>query len=108
MNIKRIEQLQIALQKNPTDPFLAYAITLELLGANDEFCLASFRKLLIDFPDYLPTYYQAALLFSNHGFIEEARSTFLLGIEKTKATKNVKGLQELKNTLANFEAEQDQ
>jgi len=32
MNIKRIKELQKLLEKNPLDPFLLYAMTLEFLG----------------------------------------------------------------------------
>ncbi|MDC1331374.1 tetratricopeptide repeat protein [Cyclobacteriaceae bacterium] len=107
MNIKRIKELQKLLEKNPLDPFLLYAMTLEFLGKNNEFCLASFRKLLTEFPDYLPTYYQAAQLFSDCGYVEEARVTYELGIEKTALSKNIKALEEIKNAFKNFEFEQD-
>ena len=45
MNIKRIKELQKLLE-NPLDPFLIYAMTLEFIGKNNEFCLASFRKII--------------------------------------------------------------
>ena len=107
MNIKRIKELQKLLEKNPLDPFLIYAITLEFIGKNNEFCLASFRKLLDEFPDYIPTYYQAAKLFADCGFLEEARATYKLGIEKTTLAQNKKALEEIKNAFKNFEFEND-
>ena len=107
MNIKRIKELQKLLKKNPLDPFLIYAMTLEFVGKNNEFCLASFRKLLNEFPDYLPTYYQAAKLFANCGFVEEARATYEIGIEKITLSKNNKALEEIKNAFKNFEFEHD-
>jgi tetratricopeptide (TPR) repeat protein len=108
MNIKRIKELQKLLEKNPLDPFLLYAMTLEFLGKNNEFCLASFRKLLTEFPDYLPTYYQAAQLFADCGYVKEARATYELGIEKTAFSKNTKALEEIKNAFHNFELEHDE
>ena len=107
MNIKRIKELQKLLEKNPLDPFLIYAMTLEFIGKNNEFCLASFRKLLNEFPDYLPTYYHAAKLFANCGFVEEARTTYEIGIEKITLSKNNKALEEIKNAFKNFEFEHD-
>ena len=107
MNIKRIKELQKLLKKNPLDPFLIYAMTLEFIGKNNEFCLASFRKLLDEFPDYLPTYYQAAKLFADSGYVEEARATYKLGIEKTTLAQNKKALEEIKNAFKNFEFEND-
>ena len=37
MNIKRIKELQKLLEKNPLDPFLLYAMTLEFLGKNNKY-----------------------------------------------------------------------
>ena len=107
MNIKRIKKLQKLLEKNPLDPFLIYALTLEFIGKNNEFCLASFRKLLNEFPDYLPTYYQAAKFFADCDFLEEARTTYEVGIDKITLSKNNKALEEIKNAFNNFKFEHD-
>ena len=107
LNIKRIKELQKLLEKNPLDPFLVHAMTLEFLGENNAFCLARLRKLLTEFPDYLPTYYQAAQLFADCGYVEEDRATYELGIEKTAFSKNTKALEEIRNAFSNFELEND-
>ena len=107
MNIKRVKELQKLIEKNPLDPFLIYAMTLEFVGKNNEFCLASFRKLLNEFPDYLPTYYQAAKLFADCGYVKEARATYELGIKKTALSNDIKALEEIKNAFKNFELEHE-
>ena len=62
---------------------------------------------MTEFPDYLPTYYQAAQLFADCGYLEEARATYELGIEKTAFSKNTKALDEIKNAFSNFKFEHD-
>ncbi len=99
----RIREIIQMIQDDSRDPFLWYVLALEYNKLDDmEETYETFRKLLIQFPDYLPSYYQAAHFFWEIGFIEEAKSTFLKGIELSEKNQDAKTGQELKNAYQNF------
>ena len=69
--------------------------------------LKYFEKLLAEFPNYLPSYYHAAHLFSQMGYLEQARLAFEKGIELAQSRNELKSLSELKNSYLNFKFEND-
>ena len=72
MNSKRIEYLSSLLSSQTDDPFIRYGLALELLHHDPDQAIAHFEILLEEFPDYLPTYYQAANLLLEIGSLERA------------------------------------
>ena len=87
-------------QQQPGDAFLKYAIALEYirLGNNTE-AEKQFELFLRDFPDYLPTYYQAAKFWEETGNTEAAIDTYNKGIELARTNNDNKTLNELKEAL---------
>lgn len=80
MNNPRLEKLYEWLKNSPNDPFLSYAIGLELLNTDLEKSKSYFDNLLTEFPDYLPTYYQAGKLYERLNYEEEALKIYQKGI----------------------------
>lgn len=87
-------------QRQPADAFLKYAIALEYLrlGNSDE-AAKQFELLLKDFPNYLPTYYQAAKFWEETGEIDKAIAAYNTGIALASANNDAKALNELREAL---------
>ncbi|MBR9998932.1 MAG: hypothetical protein KFF73_08175 [Cyclobacteriaceae bacterium] len=91
------------LHADPDDPFLWYILALEYAKSGNTIRTDEvFDKLLNRFPEYLPTYYQAANFFRENGAIEKARSAFIEGIRLAEITGETKTEQELRNSYQNF------
>jgi hypothetical protein len=91
----RIEYLQGLLAEEPKEPFLHYAICLEIKKGEED-ALPSFLKLMQDFPEYLPAYYQTALLLAEKGEIQQAASIASEGIMLAEKQMDLHALAELK------------
>ncbi len=100
MNPERASQLRKLLENDPNDPFLKYALALEYVDHNTEYSFRLFTELIKDHPDYAPTYYHAANLFTDLGYMDLAKDTFEKGIEITKD--DPKANQELRSAYQNF------
>lgn len=74
MNQERVYQLMKMLEEDGNDPFLQYALALEY--STDSQFVGKSIELLFNLkqqqPDYLPLYYQLALLLKRSG--EESRA----------------------------------
>jgi len=83
------------LLKEPDDIFLNYALGIELVGELDvvqaEF---QFKKVLKMEPEYIAAYYQLGKLFESQLKNTEALHFYKLGLEKAKAIKNNKAINE--------------
>lgn len=99
----RINQILRMIQNDSGDPFLWYVLALEYgkLDDKDETC-KSFKRLLTQFPEYLPSYYQAAHFFWEMGLVAEAKTTFIKGIELAKKIHDKKTEKELISAYQNF------
>jgi len=102
MNTDRIEQLEKFMIESPEDPFLIYALALEIQDMQPNKAKLLFDDLINRFPDYSATYYQAAALLISMGQQTEAKSVFEKGIEILTKQANIKALAELKNAYQNF------
>lgn len=61
MTGKRLEELRKFLEEDPDDPFLKYALALEMIAMNQhEQACKELIALLDKQPEYLPAYYIAA------------------------------------------------
>lgn len=101
-----LEKLLVFYEEDPGDPFNLYALALEYQKHDARKAAAAFEQLLENFPNYLPTYYHAAQLFSMMGENEKASRTFDTGIKLATEQGNVKTQQELTRALRTFEDEQ--
>lgn len=106
-NLDRIELLRQFISEEPENPFNIYALALELQESEPKESQNLFEKLLIEFPEYLPTYYPAAHFFAEWDDLEKAQETFEKGIELAKTKLETKTLQELNNAYQNFLFEND-
>jgi tetratricopeptide (TPR) repeat protein len=89
--------------EQPNDPFIIYGIALEHKKNNDLEATTYFEKLLVLFPDYLPTYYQAAEYFIENNKMDIALTIYDKGIELASSLNEMKTLAELKNAKQNLE-----
>lgn len=95
MNLTRIEQLLKFLEEEPNDVFSLYALALEYKKSNPAEAGKLFRQLLTHHPEYLPTYYQAALMMEETGNIEDALKLYERGIGLARKLNDVATLKEL-------------
>lgn len=107
MNSERLKQLFDFLEKDPEDSFTIYAIALEYLKENPGKALEYMDILLEKHPDYLPTYYQAALVYQSMGSNEKAIAIFEKGIALAQKTNNHMTKRELQNALNELLFEED-
>jgi tetratricopeptide (TPR) repeat protein len=96
MNSSRVNQLLKFLEESPDDPFIHYALALEYKATDPEHASRLFDHLMENYPDYLPTYYQAAQFLEAQGKIKEARQRYEQGIILATRQNNTGALKELK------------
>ena len=97
MPTDRIKQLQQFYEEDPRDPFNLYALALEYLKSDATKSIQFFETLLLNHPDYLPTYYHAAKLYQETGDRERAIKVFEDGISLARKVNNPKALRELQS-----------
>ena len=105
MNEARINLLKSYIEEEPKDPFNYYALACEYLNGKEEEALQLFEQLLINFPDYLATYYQAAQLLQEFEEDEKTLAVYEKGIALAEKQNNTKTLNELKTAKQNLEFE---
>jgi len=99
MNSNRIQLLEQYAKEDPNDPFPVYALGLELVPENPARAKELFDRVMDRHPDYVPTYYHAALLAINQSESDRARSIITKGVEKAKTLKDFKAVAELEALL---------
>ncbi len=82
MNPERVAALEEMLKENPQDAFCMYALALEFAGSpsHREKALGLLLGLRSLHPDYLPLYYQLAVLLKNADRLGEAREVLERGL----------------------------
>ena len=101
----RINILKNFIAEDPGDPFNYYALALELKQSSAEECKSLLLKLSSDFPDYLPSYYQLALVHEESNEHQKAVEYAKKGIELASQQKDRKTAAELKQLLSQLEDE---
>jgi lipoprotein NlpI len=101
-----VQKLIEFYQEDPSDPFNLYALALEYQKSDKNQAKNCYNRLLIDFSDYLPTYYHAAQFFWDLDEIAIAEETFQKGIQLALKQENYKAHQELKGSFKTFQEEQ--
>jgi tetratricopeptide (TPR) repeat protein len=101
-SIDRIKFLETLASESPDDPFVWYGLALEYRKSDFAKSYSLFEKLLKDYPDYLPTYYQIALMLSENGEKAEAMERLKQGVKIAKAQNDLHALAELQSFLQNL------
>lgn len=95
-----LEQLQAFLKTRPDDPFLKYAIAIELKNSNSpEKARQAFALLAQQHPSYVPTYYHWGQTLELLGRQEEAVSVYEEGITVAQAAGDAHAAEELQRAL---------
>ena len=102
MSASRLQKLLEFLQEDPNDPFTLYAIATEYRKENQHKALYHYEKLLAEHPQYVATYYHAALLYVELEQPERAKQTFEKGIVVAREQKEALALRELQNAYNEF------
>ena len=101
--VTRLEQLKIYLEEDPNDPFNHYALALEYIGTNPEYAQAQLLLTIQTFPDYVPSYYQAANMLLLSGQNELANSMIQNGKIAAARAGDHKALAELNRLESELE-----
>jgi tetratricopeptide (TPR) repeat protein len=103
MNISRLEQLRKYVEEEPADPFNWYSLALEeqkhTVAKADEI----FQHLLAEFPDYIPTYYQAGLFYQKLGNHDQALKILKKGVSECEKVNNLKTKREILAVIEDME-----
>jgi tetratricopeptide (TPR) repeat protein len=105
MPSERVSMLLDFLRTNPNDPFNYYGLAMEFMAEDSGKSLHYFTVLLEQFPEYLPSYYQAGKLLIETGQPEQAREVIEKGIELARQQGEKKTQQELTNLLVNIDVD---
>lgn len=105
MNSPRLNQLNEMLAENENDPFIHYAIGMELTLESIDKGIEKLQQLADLFPDYLPTYYQLATLLYEDEQYETALTFIDKGILLATAQQNEKTRHELNQLRVNVSFE---
>ncbi len=95
----RAKTLQQMISDDPTDPFLHYGLAMETAKSEPARAVELFNRILTQFPHYLPTYYQAAVLHIEGKAENKARRILQAGIELAKRKGEMKTMGELRALL---------
>jgi exopolysaccharide biosynthesis predicted pyruvyltransferase EpsI len=65
-------------------------------------CKIILEKILSDFPDYLPIYYQAAAFFAQNDDFEKTKKIYETGILLAQKKGEIKTMKELQSAFESF------
>ncbi|MCH6198953.1 tetratricopeptide repeat protein [Aquiflexum sp. LQ15W] len=99
--------LRSFVEEEPENPFNLYALALEFIEFDQDSATFHFKKLLEEFPDYLPTYFHAAAYFADLGDTHFSKVIYEKGILLAESQRDEKATKELKNSFQNFLFEND-
>jgi tetratricopeptide (TPR) repeat protein len=98
---KRLDMLQAMVDKGASDPFVHYALGMELrsLGRPDD-ALIAFSNVRARFPSYVPTYLMAGQVAIELGQVEAARELLTEGLAQARNVGDGHAESELSSALA--------
>jgi tetratricopeptide (TPR) repeat protein len=97
---ERISKLLEMKVLNPNDPFPTYALALEYMNVDSlDDALRYLLEVKINFPDYLPCYYQLGTLYEKMLKPVDAVNTYREGISVEEIQRDAKTLNELQQAL---------
>lgn len=96
----RIDQVKEMIIEDPNDPFLHYALGLELAKKqNYQEAMSSFQTVITLDENYVAAYYQLGIIFIEIDIVDVARTYIQKGIEKALLKKDMKAKGELEELL---------
>lgn len=107
MNEERIALLEKYIAEEPNEPFNHYALANEYMAEQPAEALKILQVLLQKFPDYLPSYYQAATLLESFEKEQEALSIYAQGMAIARKQGNAKIERELQTAWQNLSFEME-
>ncbi|MFM7485603.1 MAG: tetratricopeptide repeat protein [Cytophagales bacterium] len=99
MPADRVQMLKSLIQEDPNDPFLRYGLAMETAKVDPAEAVQLFDHILSQFPNYLPTYYQAAVLHIEGKGYDKAKRVLQAGIELAMSKGEMKTISELRTLL---------
>jgi Tfp pilus assembly protein PilF len=103
-----IKQLARNIKEDPDDTFSKFALALEFTKQEDlKKARILFEDIYANDPEYVGLYYHLGKLYERLSLDPKARETFLEGIEIASRQKELRTEKELKEALAQLEAEMD-
>jgi len=103
-----LEKLLLFYEEDPGDPFNIYALALEYQKFDPLKAAEFFEMLLQKHPEYLPTYYHAAIFFANLDELEKADIIYKKGIKLAEESGNIKTHGELQRAYRMFLDDQEE
>lgn len=107
MNQERIQQLLQFVQEEPNQPFNVYALAMEYIQDDPGQAQLYFEKLLLEHPQYLPTYYHVAQLYADQGNRQKATMYYDFGLQLAREQGNQKTFDELQRAYRAFQDEEE-
>jgi tetratricopeptide (TPR) repeat protein len=96
----RLATLLAMAREKPDDPFLIFALALEYkTSGNQAESRAYFDRLVYEFSDYVPAYYQYGKMEEETGDLAKAITLYTKGIEISKAAGDQKTVRELQQAI---------
>lgn len=99
MDTERLRLLEQFVKEEPGDPFNHYALALEMTRHDAAGAAGLFRNLMAQHPQYIPSYYQAALVMIELQQIAESVTVLEQGIAQARLQNELKAMQEMKALL---------
>src|SRR5689334_15755547 len=93
--MNRLAQLQKFYDEDPNDPFNLYGLALEITKSDRQQGYSLFQQLIDGFPDYVPAYYQSAILSIELAKPEDAKEILEKGMNWAKSKNDAKAFHEL-------------
>ena len=93
--MNRLAQLQKFYDEDPNDPFNLYGLALEVTKSDRQQGYTLFQQLIAGFPDYVPAYYQSAILSIELAKPEDAKALLEKGMSWAKSKNDIKAYHEL-------------
>lgn len=96
----RLESLLELTTAQPNNAFVWYGLAMEYRsqGKSAE-AETTFRKLMSDFPDYVPSYHMAGQFFAESGRAQDAREALRRGIDAAVRSGNMHARGEMQSLL---------
>jgi len=101
----RLEQLQKFYNEDPHDPFNLYGLALEISKSDRLQGHTLFQQLISGFPDYVPAYYQSAMLSIELAKPDYAKEILEKGMAWAKSKNDIKAFNELRQLWIEVEGE---
>lgn len=95
----RLVTLQKYYDEDPSDPFNAYALALELMKHDLERAREMFETVMREHPDYVPAYYHAGKAAEQAGDATRARAIFERGLDVCRKAQNLKTMREIQSAI---------